>query len=236
MIVTLRKNFADITKRETKKAQLSCTVQRRIGHPLDRRFKEIVRLGKNGLQNCPIEAADIDNSNLICGPHQSRLKGSTVWVKEQRTKEQKINIHWYFYRIHKFVTITADVMFTSGIPFLVNFSRKIKFGTAEFVPNRSARMLANSLRKVLMIYARGGFVVNLALMDKGFDKIKDIIPFLEVNTTAAREHVGEIKQYLREVQERVRCTTSDFPFWFIPTIVIIYNVYNCIRGLNAFPT
>ena len=57
-------------------------------------------------------------------------------------------------------------MFISGIPFLVNFSRKIKFQTAEFVPNRSARMLAKSLRNVLMVYARGGFIVNLALMDK----------------------------------------------------------------------
>ena len=58
-------------------------------------------------------------------------------------------------------------------------------------------MLTKSLRKVLMLYARGGFIVNLALMDKEFDKIKDIIPFLEVNTTAAREHVGNIERYLR---------------------------------------
>ena len=87
-------------------------------------------------------------------------------VKEQRTKKHRISIPHDFYRLHKFVTITADFMFIRGIPFLVTFSRKIKLGMAELVPNRSAQMLAKSLRKVLMIYARRGFVVNLALMDK----------------------------------------------------------------------
>ena len=68
--------------------------------------------------------------------------------------------------MHKFVTVMAGVMFIRSIPSLVTFLRKIKFETAEFVLNHSARMLAKSLRKVLMVYARGGFVVNLALMDK----------------------------------------------------------------------
>ena len=118
------------------------------------------------MPNFPVEAADIDNSHVIFGPNRSRLKGAAVRVKAQWTTEQRISIPRDFYRIHKFVTITADVMFISSIPYLVTFSRKIKFGTAEFVPNRSARMLDKSLHKVLMLYARGGFVVNLALMDK----------------------------------------------------------------------
>jgi len=37
------------------------------------------------------------------------------------------------------VTITADVMFINGILFLVIFSRKIKFRTAEFVTKRTAK-------------------------------------------------------------------------------------------------
>ena len=178
-------------------------------------------LGQNGFQNCPIEAADIDNANVVFGPDRSRIKGATVQVKAKRTKEHKISIPEDFYRLHKIVTITADVMFISSIPFLVTFSKKVKLGTAEFVPNRSTRMLDKSLWKVLMVYARGGFFVNLALMDKEFDKIKYIIPFLEVNITAARENVGKIERYLRGFQERVQCTTSDFQVRFIPTMVMI---------------
>ena len=30
-----------------------------------------------------------------------------------------------FYRVHKFVTLAADVMFVKSIPFLVTFSRNI---------------------------------------------------------------------------------------------------------------
>ena len=85
-------------------------------------------------------------------------------------------------------------MFVSGVPFLVTLLRKIKFRTTQFLPKRTARKLASSLTKVLMLYARGGFIVNLALMDKEFDTIKEFVPFLEVNTVAAREHVGEIER------------------------------------------
>ena len=74
--------------------------------------------------------------------------------------------------MHKRVTITADVMFVSGVPFLVTLSRKIKVRTTQLLPKRTARTLANSCTKVIILYARGGFIVNLALMDKEFDAIK----------------------------------------------------------------
>ena len=38
---------------------------------------------------------------------------------------------------HKFVTLTADVMFVNGIAFLISFSRNIKLLTVEHVPNRT---------------------------------------------------------------------------------------------------
>ena len=88
------------------------------------------------------------------------------------------------------VTITADVMFVSGIPFLVMFSRKIKFRTAEFIIKQTAIMLAKSLKKVLLLYARGGYIVKLSLVDNYFDAVKENFPCLEVNTTATREHVA----------------------------------------------
>ena len=59
MIEIIRKQFAGDTKREIERAHLARTVQRRVGHPPDERFKEIVSLGENGLQNCPVTVADI---------------------------------------------------------------------------------------------------------------------------------------------------------------------------------
>ena len=105
--------------------------------------------------------------------------------------------------MHKRVTITADVMFMSGVPFLVTLTRKIKFRTTQYLPKRTTRTLANSLTKVGMLYARGGFIANLALMDKEFDTIKEFVPFLEVNTVAAREQVGEIERDIQQIKDRM---------------------------------
>ena len=61
------------------------------------------------------------------------------------------------------------------------------------------------------------------------------MPFLEGNTAAAKEHVGEIEREIQQIKVRVRCTTSEFPFKNIPTMVLIYTVYNVCLWLNAFP-
>ena len=72
--------------------------------------------------------------------------------------------------MNNFVTLTADVMFVCGLPFLVTYSRSIKLTTTEFIPTRTARQLAKSLIKVVYGYARGRFVVNFDLMDMEFEK------------------------------------------------------------------
>ena len=121
-------------------------MQRRIGHPPDERFKQTFHLGKNGLHNFPVEVADISNSNFIFGPNRLIIRGATTRdVKVLRTKEQRVGIPRDFYKLYKMVTITADVMFVSGVPFLVTFSRKIKIWTAEFIPKWKARLIGKSL-------------------------------------------------------------------------------------------
>jgi hypothetical protein len=72
-------------------------------------------------------------------------------------------------------------------------------------------------------------------MDKEFDAVKEHVPFLEVKTTAAREHVGEIEREICTWKEGTRCTTYEFPFLFIPIKVLIYTIYNVTLWLNAFP-
>ena len=66
--------------------------------------------------------------------------------------------------------------------------------------------------------------MNLAWMDKEFDAVKKHVPFLQVNTTAAREHVGEIEREICQIKERIRCTTGEFPFKHISIMVLVYTV------------
>ena len=124
-------------------------------------------------------------------------------------------------------------MFVCGLPFLVTYSRSIKYNTLEFIPTWTARQLANSLMKVVYGYAHGGFVVNLMLMDQEFEKIKDVMPLVEVNTTAAREHVPEIERRIRTIKERVRATTSQFPFDPVMFLVLIHTVYTICLCFQA---
>ena len=135
--------------------------------------------------------------------------------------------------MNKFVTLTADVMFVCGIPFLVTYSRSIKFTTTEYIPNRTSGQLAKLLMKVVYGYARGGFVVNLMLMHMEFKKVKDKLPLVEINTTAAREHVPEIERRIRTINERVRAATCDFPFNPIPMMVLTHTVHTITLWLNA---
>ena len=56
---------------------------------------------------------------------------------------------------------------------------------------------------------------------------------MEVNTTAAREHVPEIERHIRTIKERVRATTSRFPINPVPKMVLIQTVYTISLWLNA---
>ena len=88
MIETVRTKFAGATQREIEKAYLARAVLRRIGHPPDGRFKEIVSLGENGLRNCPVTASDVSNAPVIFSQNCPRIRGGTTRdTKVLRVKE-----------------------------------------------------------------------------------------------------------------------------------------------------
>ena len=127
MIETVQKNFEGVTKKQLNKAIMARVLQRRIGHPPEERYKEIVSLHAK----CPVSITDITNARAIFGRNRSGLRGRTVRdTAVVPVKEQRVAIPKDFYEMHKKVTLTADVMCVSGILFLVTFSRNIKFRTA----------------------------------------------------------------------------------------------------------
>ena len=93
-------------------------------------------------------------------------------------------------------------MFVNGLPFLTTLSRDIKFGTAEHIPSRTAKSLANSFMKVFKLYAKIGFVVRNLLMDVEFEKVKREINLIYLNISAVREHVAELYWYHHTLKDR----------------------------------
>ena len=92
--------------------------------------------------------------------------------------------------------------------------------------------------KIVKLYAKGGFQVKVVLMDKEFDKIRDAVGHLEINTTAAREHVAKIERQIRTVKERMRCGTSSLLSCGIKHLhkqIVIHLVYDVTLKLNSFP-
>jgi hypothetical protein len=90
--------------------------------------------------------------------------------------------------------LVADVMFVNGLPFLVTSSRGLSLVTIEHLPSRIAKRLAQTLERVFRIYAKAGFVVQTAMMDVEFEKLRTLLPHMALNTTAVREHVREIEK------------------------------------------
>jgi len=80
------------------------------------------------------------------------------------------------------------------LPFLVTSSRGISLVTIEYLKSTTAKRLVDTLERVIRIYSKAEFIVQTALMDMEFEKLRDMLPNVTLNSTAAREHVGEIKR------------------------------------------
>jgi hypothetical protein len=72
-------------------------------------------------------------------------------------------------------------------------------------------------------------------MDREFECLRGDLPELNLNTTAASEHVPDVERQIRVLKERSRAIRSTLPFKAIPRRIIIELVYYAAFWLNAFP-
>ena len=79
----------------------------------------------NDLKTIPVTCTDITNINTIFGSDLSGVHGKNVRQKTERVETEETYVPRYFYGVHKFVTLTADVMFVNGVPLLMTLSQKI---------------------------------------------------------------------------------------------------------------
>ena len=48
------------------------------------------------------------------------------------------------------------------------------------------------------------------MMDREFEPVKDLVPLVEINTTAAREHVGLIERRIQIIKEKRELPAINF--------------------------
>jgi len=76
-------------------------------------------------------------------------------------------------------------MLVNRVVFLTTLSRKLRLVTAEYVHTCTTKQVGRSLTEVANLHARGGFLLNVILIDQGFDKVKNEVRLVAINTTAA---------------------------------------------------
>jgi hypothetical protein len=145
-----------------------------------------------------------------------------------------VQIPWDFVKMHKYLTLVADVMFVNVLPFLVTLSRGISLVTIEYLPSRTAKRLVHTLRRVFRVYGTGGYVIQTTLMDIEFDKLKPMLPEIALNTTAAREHEGMVERKISVLKERARGTFNTLPYPKLPKVMVIELMHFCTMWINSF--
>jgi hypothetical protein len=207
LIQTIRERYEGFTRREIEDAKAAREAQAMIGGPPDREFQHLVRTNPM----LPITPLAVEHSNKLFGPDLAGVRGRTVRKRPEHVHIEYMDIPRSIVDRYPAVVLAVDVMFVDGIPFLVSVSRAINLITAEFTPVRTAKNLANNIKNILRVYDRGGFRVTTLLMDNEFESLSPLLPGIVTNTTAAREHVGEIERRIRTMKERARGVKNTLP-------------------------
>ena len=74
------------------------------------------------------------------------------------------------------------------------------------------------------------------LAEDKFEKLRNLVPILAINTTAVKEHVPEVERKIRLIKEWGRGILNTLPFKKMPRLMLIDLVYHVVLWLNAFPT
>jgi len=124
MAQTILQRYKGYTKLEVQDAIAAGKAQAMIGHPTNAQFHKMVR--NKTIKNCPIKPEHNTNAHSIFGPSSAGVRGKTVCQKPERVEAEPGRILDNFHCFHRFIMITADVMFVNHIAFLTTLSRKLR--------------------------------------------------------------------------------------------------------------
>jgi hypothetical protein len=149
MIQTVCQQYEGFTKRKVQDATAARKAQAMTGHPTNTQFLKMV--SNNSIKNCPVKPEHIANAHSIFGPSIAGVRGRTTRQKPEQVEAAVGRIPDDFHHIHKFVVLTAGMMFVNDMAFLTTLSRKLQLSTVKQLPSRMATQLSNSLIKIVKL-------------------------------------------------------------------------------------
>jgi hypothetical protein len=126
LVQTVRRNFEGYTKEAVRGAIAARDAQAMMAHPSDETLKHLVS-STNAVRNMDISVSAITNARQLFGPDLGGVRGKTVRRRPAAVRPEYVGIPDDLYERIKNVTLTADVMFVNGLPFLVTLSRDINW-------------------------------------------------------------------------------------------------------------
>jgi hypothetical protein len=194
--------------------------------------------------NNTITVQDYRNALQIYGEDLGVLKGQTT-----QKKPEHISVSTLEKTEPKNIILIIDIIFFTGLPFLITVSRNIKFITAHLLSDRKRGTILKAILQVLRIYQGTGhavddveigeleFPVHKMLVDNEFTTLRDDIQELgiDVHKVSKNEHVTQVERQNRVIKERARGIIQTLPYKKVPKKVRIALIHYVVFWLYNLP-
>ena len=133
------------------------------------------------------------------------------------------------------IELTADLFFVNNIPFLLTLGKRIKFTTLENVGNRKGTTLLCGMTAGPKFYGEHVYDISTMFMENDFEALALYMKGVKINlnTTAADEHVPEIERQIRVVKERTRSVWNNLKFDHLLNVMIVELTRKVVMWFNA---
>ena len=96
--------------------------------------------------------------------------------------------------------------------------------------------MLTEIRRILQMYDHRGFRVTNIHGDCEFECLREDLQPIELPTSAADEHVGDIERSIRTIKEGIRCIVQSLPYKRYTKLMINCLVTYVLRNKNQLPT
>ena len=235
LVNTVKDAEEGFSSRQIQQAKLAREFQAVVGNPSTKDLKAI--LASNQIANCPVTVEDVDRAEIIYGPSVLILKGKTTRRSPEQVVSDYVLVPQKLLDANSNVVLSGDIFFINTIPFLVTVADNIKFTTTELLQSRKIPNILAALRHVQALYHKRGFKITELRMDGEFAPLRHDLASIGINLniTAANEHVPQVERQIRVIKERVRAIRHSLPFKYLPSLLLVELTYFSTMWLNAFP-
>eukprot|EP00536_Pseudo-nitzschia_multiseries_P004997 jgi/Psemu1/11500/gm1.11500_g len=204
-----KKNYSGLDYRRALKAT-------KFQNTINLTTKELASLVDNKLiPNYPVTCTNLIVANGIFSKSLATLKGHTTCHAEEHVRPPEITLMPpAMMDQYSNVEIGAEMMFMNGIWFFINISRHIQFATVETISNAKAGMLTSCINNVRQTYAKRGFTVINAAMDKQFEPVRHQLEEISITPNyATRDEHCTLPFRKLPGQMTIKLVTSQVFWW-----------------------